>query len=1355
LLYVPKNSLHCFRLVFDFSNFFWTLSCWVAKPFLDAFAPADASRSSSFRPVNLTFLFLQILGKLQEKGVSESDPQYASVLKLLRVAYSRFANLTQQQQLLVPHKDVSHGIAAPPPPGTEGQENPIAGVQTVQNQPVHQQQQSRGVGKTMSYQWLVSQRDASLKVRFESRIAELTEKLEQMNQAAAAGNPVDESLKRKLLIELKSLQLSGLQSTLRANIAADMHRMASANAATRYGTGSSGAFRRIRKYSVVPDLIPMPERSDRQRQLDLTSGRKKRHRDFIMSVLSHAHKFKEHYVNMSALRTKLNKGLIKWHLNKEKREMAMRERAEKDRIHALKRDNEEEYIKMLQETKNERLLALLAQTDDYLRQIAELVDQEQEAQEEKALEEQIKGSGFDNARIEALQQALNQRREAAAKAAERRMEISSVDATTQANREMRATYYQKIHRVSEDIKIQPSILVGGKLKEYQIDGLQWLISLFNNKLNGILADEMGLGKTIQTIALLAYLKEVKKVEGPFLVVAPLSTISNWANEFSKWCPALKTVIYKGSPVARKAIHSKMTSSGFNACLTTFDFILKDKAQLSRFKWRYIIVDEGHRMKNHNSKLTQALQKHYQSTHRLVLTGTPLQNSLPELWSLLNFLLPNIFNSSDSFETWFNQPFAQTGEKVEMNEEESLLVIKRLHKVLRPFLLRRLKTQVEAQLPDKTEKVLKCDMSAMQKAMYKSLSETGSLQVVSNSGDGKVSSKSMMNIMVQLRKICNHPYLFNQTIDYELDDNIWRAAGKFELLERILPKLKASGHRVLMFSQMTATMNLMEEYFKMRDYTYMRLDGGVKSDDRGQLLADFNAPNSPYFIFILSTRAGGLGLNLQTADTVILFDSDWNPQADLQAQDRAHRIGQKNAVLVLRLCTMNSIEERVLERANYKLDMDQKIIEAGMFHKNASAEDRRTFLLSLLKQTAEEDGQEEVPGDKEINDMIARSPEEYKLFQQMDKHREQLEKQQAERAGLVDPRPRLMTIDELPAWLLIDINKERKEKQEKAAEDYGRGRRVRQVQTYADVDDDLFEQMLIENDQAESAAADLKKNAKAARRAARLAAGGASDSMDDDDDDEDDDVGPGGLKRKRNEDTRARDTAALIAPIFQRISSAVDPSDPSRRLCDLFTDASLEATGDYYSVVGEAISFNEIEAKFSNSEYKSPNQLYDDLKRLCTDAKNYSDSAESKWSRGADALEKLVDSEFQIYGIEVNKPVKKRRVASSNDEMVQKPVAAAAFGDEPSPFPSGPAAPSSSSSMYVAPGVPRVSASAFSQMDDNPFPSEPSPFPSASASSSYGQQSVNPAAAVHQQQQPQQQQQPSVAPIKISLALPKK
>lgn len=517
-------------------------------------------------------------------------------------------------------------------------------------------------------------------------------------------------------------------------------------------------------------------------------------------------------------------------------------------------------------------MALLAQTDDYLRQIAELVDKEQEREEEEALEEQMRGSGIDPARIEALQQALNQRREAAAKAAERRMQVSSVDASAQANREMRATYYQKIHRVGEDIKVQPTILSGGKLKEYQIDGLTWLISLYNNKLNGILADEMGLGKTIQTIALLAYLKEVKRVEGPFLVVAPLSTISNWSNEFAKWCPSLKTQVYKGTPQMRKALHSKMTNSGFNVCLTTFDFILKDKAQLARFRWKYIIVDEGHRMKNHNCKLTQALQKHYHSNSRLILTGTPLQNSLPELWSLLNFLLPNIFNSSDSFETWFNQPFAQAGEKVEMNEEESLLVIKRLHKVLRPFLLRRLKTQVEAQLPDKQEKVLKCEMSAMQRAMYKSLSETGAVQI--QSADGKASAKSMMNIMVQLRKICNHPYLFNQQMqaDYAIDDNLWRTAGKFELLDRILPKLKASGHRVLMFSQMTNTMNIMEEYFKLRDYSYLRLDGGVKSDDRGDLLASFNKPGSEYFMFILSTRAGGLGLNLQTADTVILFST---------------------------------------------------------------------------------------------------------------------------------------------------------------------------------------------------------------------------------------------------------------------------------------------------------------------------------------------------------------------------------------------------------------------------------------------------------------------------------------------------
>lgn len=268
------------------------------------------------------------------------------------------------------------------------------------------------------------------------------------------------------------------------------------------------------------------------------------------------------------------------------------------------------------------------------------------------------------------------------------------------------SYYAVAHRVRERVTKQASILIGGNLKPYQIQGLEWLVSLYNNNLNGILADEMGLGKTIQTIALITYLMEIKKVNGPFLIIVPLSTLANWVNEFGKWAPDVAAITFKGNPQIRKTLGQTLKSGRFNVLLTTYEYIIKDKALLAKIKWRYMIIDEGHRMKNHHCKLTQVLNTYYIAPHRLLLTGTPLQNKLPELWALLNFLLPSIFKSCTTFEQWFNAPFATTGEKVELNPEETLLIIRRLHKVLRPFLLRRLKKEVESQLPDKVSLFLK-------------------------------------------------------------------------------------------------------------------------------------------------------------------------------------------------------------------------------------------------------------------------------------------------------------------------------------------------------------------------------------------------------------------------------------------------------------------------------------------------------------------------------------------------------------------------------------------------------------------------------------------------------------------------
>jgi len=623
-------------------------------------------------------------------------------------------------------------------------------------------------------------------------------------------------------------------------------------------------------------------------------------------------------------------------------------------------------------------------------------------------------------------------------------------------------YYNVAHTIIEEVHEQASIMVNGKLKEYQVKGLEWMVSLHNNNLNGILADEMGLGKTIQTISLLTYLMEKKKNMGPFLVIVPLSTLSNWMMEFQKWAPSVTCISFKGSPAARRAVQGIIRSGRFNVLVTTYEYIIREKALLSKLRWKYMIIDEGHRMKNHNNKLTVTINQFYTTSHRLLLTGTPLQNKLPELWSLLNFLLPSIFKACDTFETWFNAPFAITGEKVELNEEETILIIRRLHKVLRPFLLRRLKKDVESQLPDKVEYIIKCEMSGMQRALYTHMQERGVMltQTDDKRKDSKGSSKALMNTIMQLRKLCNHPFMFPQVeegfarhlglgTDVVHGQDIYRSSGKFELLDRIFPKLKRSGHRILLFCQMTALMTILEDYLNWRGYSYLRLDGTTKADDRGDLLVDFNKKDSEIFIFILSTRAGGLGLNLQTADTVIIFDSDWNPHQDLQAQDRAHRIGQKNEVRVLRLMVVNSVEERILAAARYKLNMDEKVIQAGMFNQRSTGAERQDLLQSILREEAEdEDEENEVPDDEVINQMIARSEDEFELFQRMD-----MERRRAEAELGAARKPRLIEDKELPDFLTQDADEMEAEdeaervKEKQRQEDMGRGNRSRKEVTY--------------------------------------------------------------------------------------------------------------------------------------------------------------------------------------------------------------------------------------------------------------------------------------------------------------------
>ncbi|KAJ6848530.1 putative chromatin-remodeling complex ATPase chain isoform X1 [Iris pallida] len=508
---------------------------------------------------------------------------------------------------------------------------------------------------------------------------------------------------------------------------------------------------------------------------------------------------------------------------------------------------------------------------------------------------------------------------------------------------------------------QPSC-IRGKMRDYQLAGLNWMIRLYENGINGILADEMGLGKTLQTISLLAYLHEFRGITGPHMVVAPKSTLGNWMNEIRRFCPILRAVKLLGTQDERKNIRENLLVAGkFDVCVTSFEMAIKEKTTLKRFSWRYVIIDEAHRIKNENSLLSKTMRI-YNTNYRLLITGTPLQNNLHELWSLLNFLLPEIFSSAETFDEWFQI----SGE----NDQQE--VVQQLHKVLRPFLLRRLKSDVEKGLPPKKETILKVGMSQMQKQYYRALLQKD-LEVINAGGQ----RKRLLNIAMQLRKCCNHPYLFQGAEPgppYTTGDHLVTHAGKMVLLDKLLPKLKERDSRVLIFSQMTRLLDILEDYSIFRGYEYCRIDGNTGGEDRDASIEAFNQPGSRKFIFLLSTRAGGLGINLATADVVILYDSDWNPQVDLQAQDRAHRIGQKKEVQVFRFCTEYTIEEKVIERAYKKLALDALVIQQGRLAEQKTV--NKDELLQMVRFGAEMvfSSKDSTITDEDIDRIIAKGEE---------------------------------------------------------------------------------------------------------------------------------------------------------------------------------------------------------------------------------------------------------------------------------------------------------------------------------------------------------------------------------------------
>ncbi|BDA44270.1 probable ATP-dependent DNA helicase CHR12 [Coccomyxa sp. Obi] len=689
-------------------------------------------------------------------------------------------------------------------------------------------------------------------------------------------------------------------------------------------------------------------------------------------------------------RMQRNNGVKAWH-GREGRRVGREAAA---RIVALREQNYEEYLRLARTTKDKRLRTLLDKTDTIISDLGLKV-----AEQRAALPDEATG--------EEVAPWMSGDVEEAAAAEQRSQNEEDLDAETLHLLHTQRQYYDSVHVIKEKVR-QPEMLQNGTLRAYQLGGVKFLLSLYNNRINGILADEMGLGKTIQTIATLALLQEAKHNNGPHLILAPKATLSNWMNEFAKWAPSMGVVLYDGGMEERKAIrmqHLDVPAPAFNVLVTHYDLIIRDKNALKKVQWEMLVVDEGHRLKNAESKLAEILRT-YTFKHRVLLTGTPIQNSLAELWALLNFVLPQVFNSSETFDEWFAAPFKGQGEDmaVQLNEEEQLLVITRLHQVLRPFMLRRTKREVETELPGKTEHILRCDLSAWQRLWYRQIAEEGRVAVDSRA------ARSLRNSAMHLRKACNHPYLFlaGQQPPYEPGDpeELVRASGKLHALDNILPKLRATGHRVLLFSQMTRALDVIQDYLDLRAIPHLRLDGTTKSEDRARMLADFNAENSPYFIFLLSTRAGGLGLNLQSADTVLMFDSDWNPQMDLQAGDRAHRIGQKKAVLVLVLVAAGTIEEAILDRAQQKRDIDAKVIQAGMFNDESTHKERVQVLQSLMAKGTSDVGSG-VHTPREINQLLARNDAEFRTFQQMDR----------EKRSLGNNSAHLMTLDEVPKFVL--------------------------------------------------------------------------------------------------------------------------------------------------------------------------------------------------------------------------------------------------------------------------------------------------------------------------------------------------
>ncbi|KAL3622142.1 hypothetical protein CASFOL_033553 [Castilleja foliolosa] len=865
------------------------------------------------------------------------------------------------------------------------------------------------------------------------------EKIEKIDKILAVNlerKRIRPDLVIRLQIEAKKLQLAECQARLRGEIDQQQQEI------------MAMPDRAYRKF------VRLCERQRQELNRQAHANQKATREKQLKSIFNWRKKLLEAHWAIRDARTARNRGVHKYHERMLREFSKRKDDGRNKRMEALKNNDVERYREMLLEQQNvpgeaaERyavLSSFLSQTEDYLHKLGSKITATKNQQEV----EEAANAAAAAARAQGLSE--EELRAAAACAREEVMirnrfsEMNAPHESSSVNK-----YYNLAHAVNERVIRQPSMLRAGMLRDYQLVGLQWMLSLYNNKLNGILADEMGLGKTVQVMALIAYLMEFKGNYGPHLIIVPNAVLVNWKSELHNWLPTVSCIYYVGGKDQRAKLFSQeVLALKFNVLVTTYEFIMYDRSKLSKIDWKYIVIDEAQRMKDRESVLARDLDR-YRCQRRLLLTGTPLQNDLKELWSLLNLLLPEVFDNKKAFNDWFSQPFQKEGpshnaEDDWLETEKKVIIIHRLHQILEPFMLRRRVEDVEGSLPPKVSIVLKCRMSAVQGTIYDWIKSTGTIRVDPEDEQRKVQRnpnyqakayKPLNNRCMELRKACNHPLLNYPYFSDLSKDFLVRSCGKLWILDRVLIKLQRTGHRVLLFSTMTKLLDIMEEYLQWRRLVFRRIDGMTSLEDRESAIVEFNRPDTDCFIFLLSIRAAGRGLNLQTADTVIIYDPDPNPKNEEQAVARAHRIGQTREVKVIYMEAvvdkissnqkedefrsgglvdsdddlagkdryMGSIESLIRNNIQqYKIEMADEVINAGRFDQRTTHEERRMTLETLLHD--EERYQEtvhDVPSLHEVNRMIARSEAEVELFDQMD-----------EEFGWAEDMTRF---DEVPDWL---------------------------------------------------------------------------------------------------------------------------------------------------------------------------------------------------------------------------------------------------------------------------------------------------------------------------------------------------